>query len=130
MLGGSGHNGSPALLLGHIERFEPRRGPNGIGHLSAFVLQDVGDHYVGAFAREHPCRGCPHAGCCAGNDGDFVRESHCCLLPLAWNVAQRPMKFALRFCAKAPPSLLKHPVDNPAWTPLISTAYLKQRCFA
>jgi hypothetical protein len=27
------------------------------------------------------------------------------------------MKFALRFCAKAPPSLLKHPVDNPAWTP-------------
>ena len=61
MLGGGGHDGGPTLLFGHIKRFEPRRGPDGVGHLPAVGLQYVGDHYLGAFAREHPRRGCPHA---------------------------------------------------------------------
>jgi len=62
--------------LGHIERFEPRRDPDGIGHLSAFMLQYVGDHHFGSFAREHARRGRPHAGCRAGNDGNLARQSH------------------------------------------------------
>ena len=78
MAGSGGHDGSPTLLLGYIERFEPRRAANGIGHLPAFVLQDVGDDYVGAFAREHARRGCPHAGGCAGDNGNLARESHGC----------------------------------------------------
>jgi hypothetical protein len=39
MPGGGGHDGGPTLLLGHIERFEPRRATNTIGYLSAFVLR-------------------------------------------------------------------------------------------
>ena len=76
---GGGHDGGPTLLLGHIERFESRRGADAIGHLPPFVLQYVRDHDLGAFAREHARCGCPHAGCCAGDDGDLARESH--LLP-------------------------------------------------
>jgi hypothetical protein len=78
MSSGGGHDGGPALLSGHIKRFEPCRGTDGIGHLPALVLQHVGDHYLGAFAREHARRGGPHAGRRAGNDGDFVREPHGC----------------------------------------------------
>jgi hypothetical protein len=74
--GGGGYDRGPTLLLGHIERFEPRRAANGICHLTAFVLQYVGDHYLGAFAREHARRGRPHPGGCAGDDGDLARESH------------------------------------------------------
>jgi len=37
-------------------------GANAIGHLAAFLLQYIGDHYLGAFAREHTPRDCPHAG--------------------------------------------------------------------
>jgi len=76
MLGGGGHDGGPTLLLGHIERFESRRGANSIGPLPAFVLQYVGNHHLGAFPREHARRGCPHAGCCAGNDGNLACQSH------------------------------------------------------
>ena len=57
---GGGHDGGPALLFGHIKRFEPRRGTNGIRHLPAFVLQHVGDDHLGAFAREDSRRGRPH----------------------------------------------------------------------
>jgi hypothetical protein len=79
MPGGGGHDGGPALLFGHIKRFEPRRGADGIGHLPAFVFQHVGDDHPGPFARENPRRGRAHAGCRAGDDGDLVRESHGCL---------------------------------------------------
>ena len=101
MPGGGGHHGCPALLFRHIKRLEPRRGANRIGHLPAFVLQHVGDHHFGAFAREHARRPRPHAGCRAGDDGDLVRESHFCVLPFALNGAQRPVKFGRRFWAKA-----------------------------
>ena len=47
---GGGHDGGPALFFGHVKRFEPRRGADGIGHPPAFVLQYVGDHHLGAFA--------------------------------------------------------------------------------
>jgi len=40
-----------SLVRGTIKRLEPRRGANRTGHLSAFVLQHVGDHHFGAFAR-------------------------------------------------------------------------------
>jgi hypothetical protein len=56
-----------------------RRGADGIDDLPAFVLQHVGDHHLGAFAREHARRRRPHAGCRAGDDGDLARESHGCL---------------------------------------------------
>ena len=77
MPGGGGHDGGPALLLGHIKQFEPRRGADGIGHLPAFVLEHVGDDHFCTFTREQARRGCPHPGCRAGDDGDLARESHC-----------------------------------------------------
>ena len=64
--------------IGASARVEPRRDPDGIGHLSAFMLQYVGDHHFGSFAREHARRGRPHAGCRAGNDGNLARQSHDC----------------------------------------------------
>src|SRR5271167_5230051 len=36
----------------------------------------VGDHHFGAFPHEHARRGCPHARCRAGDDGDLARKSH------------------------------------------------------
>jgi hypothetical protein len=53
MPGGGGHDGGPALLFGHIKRFEPRRGANGIGHLLAFVFQ----HGTGQQCRHFGQRG-------------------------------------------------------------------------
>src|SRR4051812_20894055 len=41
-----GHHGGPALLLGHIQQFEPCRGADAIGNLPAFVLEQVGDDYL------------------------------------------------------------------------------------
>jgi hypothetical protein len=73
MLGSSGHDGGPVVLLGHIERFEPCRSADSLGHLPAFVLQHVGDYHLGAFACEHPRRGRPHAGRRARNDGHLAR---------------------------------------------------------
>ncbi len=83
MPGGGGHDDGPALLFGHIKRFEPRRVADGMGHLPAFVLQHVGDHHLGAFAREHARRGRPHAGCRTRDDGDLALESHGCFPPFA-----------------------------------------------
>jgi hypothetical protein len=61
MPGSGGNDGGPALLFGHIDRFEQRRGADRIGHLPAFALQYIGDNHLGAFSREQapwppPCQ--------------------------------------------------------------------------
>ena len=100
MPGGGGHDGGPILLFSYIKRFKPRRGANAVGHLPAFVLQYVGDHHFGAFARKHTRRGCPHAGCSAGDDGNLASESHGCFPSL--KVLSRPVKFGRHgYCKRA-----------------------------
>ena len=74
---GGGHDGGPVLLFRHIKRFEARRGADIISDFSAFVLQHVGDHHLGAFARKHARRGHSHPRCRAGDDCDLACKSHC-----------------------------------------------------
>jgi hypothetical protein len=76
MTGGGGHDGGPVLLFGNIERLEPRRGTMLLATCRPSCSSTSAITTL-APTREYACRGCPHAGYGAGDDGDFARESHC-----------------------------------------------------
>src|SRR5689334_9925625 len=78
--GRGGRHFGPAPFFGDFERFKPRRGTDAIGHPTAFMLQHVGDHHLGAFARKQAGGGRPYAGRRTGNDGNFARKSHCLVM--------------------------------------------------
>src|SRR5262249_43509543 len=77
MSGGGGHDGGPALLLSHIERFKPRP-PHPLPPPRAPLPQCVAAPPLAPFAGKLAPGAPPHAVCGAKNVGYFARQSHDC----------------------------------------------------